>query len=87
MTYEPSDAMVEAAFRHLFGTHGDNHFRVATRRALRAAFAAAIESGEAKEAASFTMTDNDVLAASYVNVDGKRWLPCIILRTQTKETP
>jgi hypothetical protein len=54
MTYTPSDAMVEAAMVELFGlaptlaAGKDGHFRNLVRAALTAAFAVAIESGEAR---------------------------------------
>jgi hypothetical protein len=53
MTYEPSDAMVEAAADAIDAEFiADGNLKDAARAALRAAFAAAIESGEAFEGKS-----------------------------------
>ena len=50
MTYEPSDKMVDAGARTLFGDldHEDGYFFERFRIALRAAFAAAVEAKEAE---------------------------------------
>ncbi len=87
MTYEPSDVMVEAAARKLFGDDLEDYFVSRTRLALRAAFAAAIESGEAREAKGqiyFLEGEEHWSVETGAGVMPGDF-PCLILRTQEGE--
>jgi hypothetical protein len=98
MTYKPSATMVEAAARAIYGCEYDierypfekeddlmqHMLRSQARAALRAAFAAAIESGEAREAHYYTYGGGREWIADTVK-QGLTALPALILRAQDGE--